>query len=195
MNNIKWYESEHMLAINLYNKGTPIKYIARRLQRGYYSVFLELKNIGVLREDTKTNAYINNDIDLIKSIKKIVAHEFGVEEKDFILKDRKKWIAIPRQIAHSISIEYTDCSLEFIGMHIGGRTHATVLNSNRKISYERELSDSFNKLYLRTVQKVKNIERIDRDVEIMSLIKEIKQSTTDINVKISINQLVKMIYG
>ena len=70
----------------------------------------------------------------IEQIIQLTAKNFGVPEDRFMKKDRKKHVAIARQVAMYLSVELTHHSTVNIGLHFGGRDHATVIYAHRIIA-------------------------------------------------------------
>jgi chromosomal replication initiator protein len=70
----------------------------------------------------------------IEQIIQMTAKNFGVPEDRFMKKDRKKHVAVARQVAMYLSVELTHHSTVNIGLHFGGRDHATVIYAHRMIS-------------------------------------------------------------
>lgn len=62
-----------------------------------------------------------------------VASFFNLKLKDICSKRRMRDIVLPRQIAMFLAKKYTDTSLVEIGRKLGGKDHATVLYSIKKI--------------------------------------------------------------
>jgi len=70
----------------------------------------------------------------IEQIIQMTAKSFSVPEERFMKKDRKKHIALARQAAMYLCVELTNYSTVNIGLHFGGRDHATVIYAHRVIS-------------------------------------------------------------
>ncbi len=70
----------------------------------------------------------------IEQIIQLTAKNFGVPEDRFMKKDRKKHVAIARQVAMYLSVELTHHSTVNIGLHFGGRDHATVIYAHRMVA-------------------------------------------------------------
>jgi chromosomal replication initiator protein len=79
-----------------------------------------------------------------------VAKQFSVKPQDIISKKRVKSILLPRQIALYLARKYTDHSLMDLGEKFGGKDHATVIHSIKKISSEIE----FNRELKTAVEKI-----------------------------------------
>ena len=92
----------------------------------------------------------------VEKIQKIVANFFGISVGDIRSDKRKKGIAIPRQIAMYLAREHTNLSLVEIGEKFGGRNHATVMHSIKKVKemmkkdpVVREMVDKLSKALMK----------------------------------------------
>ena len=74
----------------------------------------------------------------------MVADYYKLKMSDLLSKRRSRSVARPRQVAMALAKELTNYSLPEIGESFGGRDHTTVLHACRK---------------------VKELEKIDREVE------------------------------
>ena len=81
----------------------------------------------------------------IEQIIQMTAKSFGVPEERFMKKDRKKHIALARQAAMHLAVELTNYSTVNIGLHFGGRDHATVIYAHKVISARMTEDTIFNK--------------------------------------------------
>jgi len=81
----------------------------------------------------------------IEQIIQMTAKSFDVPEERFMKKDRKKHIALARQAAMHLAVELTNYSTVNIGLHFGGRDHATVIYAHRVISARMVEDLVFNK--------------------------------------------------
>ena len=79
-----------------------------------------------------TTYYIPNF--LIRKIQSIVCTQTGIKSEKIHYKTRKEEIREARQLIHYFSAKYTKVALAKIGLWVGNKTHATVLNSNKKIN-------------------------------------------------------------
>ena len=70
----------------------------------------------------------------IEEIIQMTAKSFTVPEERFMKKDRKKHVALARQVAMYLCVELTQHSTVNIGLHFGGRDHATVIYAHRMIA-------------------------------------------------------------
>ena len=75
----------------------------------------------------------------------MTAKSFGVPEERFMKKDRKKHVALARQAAMHLAVELTNYSTVNIGLHFGGRDHATVIYAHKVISARMTEDTIFNK--------------------------------------------------
>lgn len=64
----------------------------------------------------------------------VVADQFGVDEDRLLSRDRKREVALPRQVAMFLIREETDDSLPQIGKALGGRDHTTIMYGCDKIA-------------------------------------------------------------
>ncbi|MCX5802831.1 MAG: chromosomal replication initiator protein DnaA [Proteobacteria bacterium] len=89
----------------------------------------------------------------IDMILKEVSSYFSIRASDIRSSKRTKSIMLPRQIAIYLSRKLTDCSLVSIGERFGGKDHATIIHSVKKIDNEikvkKELKDAVEKIELR----------------------------------------------
>ncbi len=91
----------------------------------------------------------------IEGIVKAVSDHFGVKPVDIKGKKRTKEIANARQIAMYISKQLTPLSLSDIGRAFGGKDHATVIYSCKKIEEKRSSDENLNKGIDNIVKKIK----------------------------------------
>ncbi|WP_455379738.1 chromosomal replication initiator protein DnaA [Acidihalobacter prosperus] len=77
----------------------------------------------------------------LDNIQKVVAQYFNIRVSDLLSTRRTRSITRPRQLAMSLSKEFTSHSLPEIGDAFGGRDHTTVLHACRKIK-ELRISDA-----------------------------------------------------
>lgn len=64
----------------------------------------------------------------------VVADQFEVDEDRLLSRDRKREVALPRQVAMFLIREETDDSLPQIGKALGGRDHTTIMYGCDKIA-------------------------------------------------------------
>jgi chromosomal replication initiator protein len=81
----------------------------------------------------------------IEQIIQMTAKHFNVPEERFMKKDRKKHIALARQVAMYLSVEMTNHSTVNIGLHFGGRDHTTVIYAHRMINKKMGDNKTFKK--------------------------------------------------
>jgi chromosomal replication initiator protein len=81
----------------------------------------------IVREDTFQSAVA------ISEIQKAVSLFYDVKIGELLSKRRNRTVSFARQVCMYLSRNLTHCSLEEIGAFLGGRNHATVLYSIRKI--------------------------------------------------------------
>ena len=86
----------------------------------------------------------------VEKIIRIVAEQFGLNERDILGRKRTQALAFPRQLAMYLSRKLTDLSLNDIGAKFGGKDHTTVLHAFNKIEEsigtDSELRNLANKL-------------------------------------------------
>ena len=70
----------------------------------------------------------------IDNIQRAVADYYKIKLSDLLSKRRNRTVARPRQMAMSLTKEFTSHSLPEIGEAFGGRDHTTVLHACRKIA-------------------------------------------------------------
>jgi chromosomal replication initiator protein len=81
----------------------------------------------------------------IEQIIQMTAKHFNVPEERFMKKDRKKHVALARQVAMYLSVELTNHSTVNIGLHFGGRDHTTVIYAHRMINEKMGKDNTFKK--------------------------------------------------
>jgi len=74
----------------------------------------------------------------IEEIQRIVCSHFEIPEDLIRAKNRKKEIALARQISMYLAKNMTSHSLKTIGLHFGGRDHSTVVHAMRTIKELRK---------------------------------------------------------
>ena len=82
----------------------------------------------------------------IDMIQKSVANHYKLRIADLKSRNRSKAVALPRQVAMYLSKSLTGASLPQIGKSFGGKNHATVIHSIRKVEDLRKRDRDFNKL-------------------------------------------------
>ena len=87
----------------------------------------------------------------ISVIAKAVADKYEISTKIIDKVCRERDVVLPRQIVHKLAHEFTSCTLFVIGSEVGGKCHATVLNSckaiNNLIDTEKNFKEIYNSLY------------------------------------------------
>ncbi len=87
----------------------------------------------------------------VERIQALVAEEYGFPNDLIRSKTRKKEIAEARQIAMFLCTEFTRLTLKAIGLHFGGRDHATVIHAretvNERIKIEKAFADIVERLH------------------------------------------------
>lgn len=79
----------------------------------------------------------------IDTIKQVVAEHYNIRLQDFVVRNRTRSVAFPRQIAMYLSRELTDASLPKIGDEFGGRDHTTVIHACDKIADDVKQDPAF----------------------------------------------------
>lgn len=87
---------------------------------------IDLAKRSVVKFGTLKNRRQNLDI---SSIIATVAKFFEIEESLLRLKTKRQEIVLARHVAMFFAKELTNCSLQTIGAHFGGRNHATVIHA------------------------------------------------------------------
>tara|TARA_B100001123_G_C14345874_1_gene645053 strand:- start:21 stop:506 length:486 start_codon:yes stop_codon:yes gene_type:complete len=77
----------------------------------------------------------------LNQISRVVAKEFGLNEKKIIGKSRKMELVNARHVAMFLCRELTSCSLNSIGLFFGKRDHSTVIHAC-KTTEDRIAADS-----------------------------------------------------
>jgi chromosomal replication initiator protein len=75
----------------------------------------------------------------IDMISKEVASYYGIRLSDLKSDKRVRSIMVPRQVAIYLARKLTDCSLVSIGEKFGGKDHATIIHSIKKIEEEMRI--------------------------------------------------------
>ena len=70
------------------------------------------------------------------------------------MRTNRRAYVLPRQIAMYIARQVTGASLEEIGREFGGRHHATVLHSIKKVEAMRRTDEALNRTITRLVDAV-----------------------------------------
>lgn len=95
----------------------------------------------------------------IEEIQRFVSNHYKIPEDQIRAKNRKKEVALARQIAMYLSKQMTNHSLKTIGLHFGGRDHSTVVHAINTI-------DDFRK----NDKKIKDdLVTLERKLEILSI--------------------------
>ena len=81
----------------------------------------------------------------LKEVAKAVEAEFGVSIPDLRSRKRTRNILRPRQIAMFVAKHVTDHSLSEIGAFLGGRDHATVVHSAKRVRAELAKDEAYRR--------------------------------------------------
>lgn len=97
----------------------------------------------------------NKEITIDMILKEVCSH-FSVTLGDIRSSKRIKSIMVPRQVAMYLSRKMTDSSLVSIGEKLGGKDHATVLHSIKKIDSELNVKKELKSTVEKIVQRLKS---------------------------------------
>ncbi len=97
----------------------------------------------------------NKEITVDMVIKEVCSH-FAITISDIRSSKRVRSVMHPRQVAMYLSRKMTDSSLVGIGEKFGGKDHATVLHSIRKIESELNVKKELKNTVEKIVQKLKS---------------------------------------
>ena len=92
----------------------------------------------------------------VSEILEAVSSHFGIRLQDLLGRKRTRSISQPRQIAMYLARKMTDSSLVSIGEKFGGKDHATVLHSIRKIESELNVKKELKSTVEKIAQKLKS---------------------------------------
>lgn len=82
-----------------------------------------------------------------ENIIQIVQNTFGIDNKTFNSKTRKREVVFARQAAMHLCKKYTTQSVSRIGLVVGGRDHATVLHALKSVDDLLETDNEFKEKY------------------------------------------------
>lgn len=91
---------------------------------------------------------INTKVITCENIIQIVQNIFGIDNKTFNSKTRKREVVFARQAAMHLCKKHTSQSVSRIGMYVGGRDHATVLHALKSVDDLLATDTSFKEKYL-----------------------------------------------
>ena len=74
----------------------------------------------------------------IEEIQRIVCDHYNIPEDLIRAKNRKKEVALARQISMFLAKKMTNSSFKTIGLHFGGRDHSTVIHAIKTIEKEKK---------------------------------------------------------
>ncbi len=103
--------------------------------------------VDVARNALQDLLAANEVINSVKNIQSTVADYYQIRVSDLVSPKRNRAVVRARQIAISLSKEITNWSLSRIGDSFGGRDHATVLHSLRKIKELQQSDPRFHEEY------------------------------------------------
>lgn len=90
----------------------------------------------------------------VEEIQRIVCNHFEIPEDLIRAKNRKKEIALARQISMYLSKKMTSHSLKTIGLHFGGRDHSTVVHAIQTIEQLRKTDKTIKEILLNLEHKL-----------------------------------------
>jgi chromosomal replication initiator protein len=100
-----------------------------------------------LAQDVLHNVLQNDDRAItIEIIQKFVSEYYQLKHGELKSRNNSKSVAMPRQVAMYLCKNLTSASLPEIGKSFGGKHHATVIYSIRKIEVLRKTDGNFNTL-------------------------------------------------
>lgn len=91
----------------------------------------------------------------VETVQKAVCDYFGIRLQEIKSAKRTKETTNARQIAMYLSKQLTQLSLSEIGRYFGGKDHATVLYSCRKVEEQRIRDENLNKSIENIIKKIK----------------------------------------
>lgn len=110
-------------------------------------------SVGLAREVIKSLISKADKVISVERIQALVAEEYGFPSDLIRSKTRKKEIAEARQVAMYLCTEFTRLTLKAIGLHFGGRDHATVIHAretvNERIKIEKGFAELVDQLHRR----------------------------------------------
>lgn len=89
-------------------------------------ISVDLAKRSIIKFGTTKSRSPNIDI---SSIISIISKFFEIDESLIRLRTKRQEVVVARQVAMYFSKEITSCSLQTIGAHFGGRSHATVIHA------------------------------------------------------------------
>jgi chromosomal replication initiator protein len=92
----------------------------------------------------------------VDTILKEVSSYFSVKISDIKSEKRVRSIMVPRQIAIYLSRKLTDASLVGIGEKFGGKDHATIIHSVKRVEEEMKIKKDFKEIVEKIELKVKS---------------------------------------
>jgi len=92
----------------------------------------------------------------VDGILKEVSAYFSVKTQDIKSAKRIKSIMVPRQIAMYLSRKLTDLSLVSIGERFGGKDHATVIHSCKKIEQDIKIKKELKTIVEKLESRIKS---------------------------------------
>ena len=83
----------------------------------------------------------------LPQIMEMVCDKMKITPEYLTMKTREQSIVLPRQMCHYMGAKHSGRSLATIGFYFGGKNHATVLNSVRKINDRLDTDRQFRADY------------------------------------------------
>jgi len=126
-------EVAHFLAVHISSnirslQSALIQLLAQSSLMGR-EINLELARKTVVNQRNQPSQSISVDL-----IQEIVAREFDLPSDLIISKTRKKEVVRARHIAMYLTSEYTILTQKTIGLHFGGRNHATIIHAVKAVN-------------------------------------------------------------
>lgn len=90
---------------------------------------------------------ISTKVITCENIIQIVQNIFGIDNKTFNSKTRKREVVFARQAAMHLCKKHTSQSVSRIGMYVGGRDHATVLHALKSVDDLLSTDSNFKEKY------------------------------------------------
>ena len=129
------------------NHSDKIKTIREILSNDEYNDIQKygfIKRVFGLYKRSKNNP---NAIYSLTDIQDQIQQHTGLSFKEINRKTNKREVVLARQLAHAKSVRLTNEPLEVIGLHFGGKDHATVLYSCKTVKNCYEVDRNFRELH------------------------------------------------
>lgn len=90
----------------------------------------------------------------IEEIQRIVCEHYNIPEDLIRAKNRKKEVALARQISMFLAKKMTNSSFKTIGLHFGGRDHSTVIHATKTIEKEKKTDKKIKEALIDLERKI-----------------------------------------